>query len=1042
MPHDPTATKIRLTTIISCLTPAVTILNELHDGFGTPFVQAISSTTLSLILTAQNVKRNKDQVMQLMESIHAIIYAIVNLHIVSEPVGSLSPGTLDHVGKFAETLRKIHVFVEAQHDGNKIKHFFRQSEMSTLLKECRKELEHALDVFKIERSVPILTDIASIQKKTETMQQELLELISNLSEDTVSDKSSSQLTIEKQMYLGITSSQNSSTSFSMLPARPKIFNGREFELLDIVEKLNSEHARIPILGTGGIGKTSLAKAVMHHPHVAAKYEQRLFIAADSATTSVELAALTGSHLGLKPGKDLTKPVVQHLSRGPPCLVVLDNLETPWEPLESRGGVEEFLSLLTDIPHLALIITMRGAERPAKVRWTRPFLEPLKPLTDDAARQTFIEIADDCHDSKDIDQLLLLTNNMPLAVNLIAHLVDYEGCSNVLARWETERTSLLSESHDKKSNLDASIAISLSSPRMTSCPGAKDLLSLLSILPDGLSDIELVQCDLPIQDLLRCRAQLLCTSLAYYDANERLKSLVPIREHIQCFYPPSPQLFHPLCKYFNLIMYFYEKYRGVYENSARINQITANLGNLQQLLLLELHPENPDLVDVIYCTTYLNAFCRLTGHGCSGLMDHVPTVLLQLSDHHVALRYNIEVLEGMYQHPIKNPEVLIDKVKAQFCHLSEPALESRFYTAIGSYYQGGKNDRFAARQSFEKALSLAKSCGDLRQHSIAVDQIAWLKYRVGDYSAAQMDAHEAQQIAHMSGNLYQEALTLRTKAVCLATLGNLEEAVPLYQRARELLKLCGMQGGHVEHNVMVDLAEVHLLKSEYLEAHSIHSKLVQEISVEQNPHFYALALFNIAEIGVLIGEDVLEVQKNLDSSRSIFSTLGGLQGQTQCDMVLADLNLREGNMIAAKHLLKQCLNTAWGNDPDTVSYCLERLADVRHWIATKNSAYVWSTIYLAQAQKTQEKLALHKALRFLGDDFSLQGDKYTAHNLFVATLEGFTSMHIHRSRADCMIRLGDIAMQSGNLVKAVDLWKEARPLFERSSQVKDIAQIDS
>ena len=70
--------------------------------------------------------------------------------------------------------------------------------------------------------------------------------------------------------------------------------------------------------------------------------------------------------------------------------------------------------------------------------------------------------------------------MPLAVDLIAHLVDHEGCAHVLARWENEKTSLLSAGHDHQSNLDVSIAISLSSPRLASSPGAMDLLRVLSI----------------------------------------------------------------------------------------------------------------------------------------------------------------------------------------------------------------------------------------------------------------------------------------------------------------------------------------------------------------------------------------------------------------------------------------------------------------------------------------------------------------------------------------------------------------------------------
>jgi len=165
-----------------------------------------------------------------------------------------------------------------------------------------------------------------------------------------------QVGTENYWCITVNNQFDSSGSFSMLPAQPKIFYGRQSELEDIVTSLSQEAAHIAILGPGGIGKTSLARAALHHPEIAAKYEHRFFVSMDSATTSIELAALTGSHLDLKPGRDLTTAVVQFLSRCPPCLLVLDNLETSWEPLNSRSGVEEFLSLLTDIPHLALIVS--------------------------------------------------------------------------------------------------------------------------------------------------------------------------------------------------------------------------------------------------------------------------------------------------------------------------------------------------------------------------------------------------------------------------------------------------------------------------------------------------------------------------------------------------------------------------------------------------------------------------------------------------------------------------------------------------------------
>jgi hypothetical protein len=142
-----------------------------------------------------------------------------------------------------------------------------------------------------------------------------------------------------------------------LPPTPKIFHGRESELDTIIKVLNQESPRIAILGGGGMGKTSLARAVLHHPDTCTKFQHRFFVSAEAATSSIELAALIGLHIGLNPGKDLTKPVIQYFLRRPSCLLILDNLETVWEAILSRGAVEEFISLLTEVEHLALIVCL-------------------------------------------------------------------------------------------------------------------------------------------------------------------------------------------------------------------------------------------------------------------------------------------------------------------------------------------------------------------------------------------------------------------------------------------------------------------------------------------------------------------------------------------------------------------------------------------------------------------------------------------------------------------------------------------------------------
>ncbi len=102
---------------------------------------------------------------------------------------------------------------------------------------------------------------------------------------------------------------------------------------------------------------------------------------------------------------------------------------------------------------------------------------------------------------------------------------------------------------------------------------------------------------------------------------------------------------------------------------------------------------------------------------------------------------------------------------------------------------------------------------------------------------------------------------------------------------------------------------------------------------------------------------------------------------------------------------------------------------------------WTVVYLVNSLQRKEKLGIYKAFQLLGDVFLSQNDVHTAISLFTVALEGFTQMDVHRSRAECMLQLGDISKGQGNLLKAVEFWEAARPLFERSSQAKQVENID-
>jgi GTPase SAR1 family protein len=124
----------------------------------------------------------------------------------------------------------------------------------------------------------------------------------------------------------------------------------------VVNVLLQNSAHIAILGTGGMGKTSLATTTVHNPQVEAKYSHRYFVPCHSSPTCTELAATIATHIGLEKGSQMAKKIAHHFSHAPPSLVVLDNLETPWEPLPSHSEVEELLSLLTDVLQLGLMVS--------------------------------------------------------------------------------------------------------------------------------------------------------------------------------------------------------------------------------------------------------------------------------------------------------------------------------------------------------------------------------------------------------------------------------------------------------------------------------------------------------------------------------------------------------------------------------------------------------------------------------------------------------------------------------------------------------------
>jgi tetratricopeptide (TPR) repeat protein len=461
--------------------------------------------------------------------------------------------------------------------------------------------------------------------------------------------------------------------------------------------------------------------------VAAHYgARRYFIRCDGVKSRLELVAALALACGLTPSPNIEPAVLVELAKAPTILAI-DNAETPWEA--DTPAVEEFLALLADIPGLALIASVRGAQRPIGVSWHES-LEPTR-LKLPAAREAFLAIAGKKFQTDPrLDDLMQAMDGVPLAITLLAYQAEGEPSLEPLwQRWQHERTAMLqrAEGQNRLTNIELSYEISLTGRRMTEA--AHRLLCLLALLPDGLAYRDL---SVAMPDQAEAAASVLRKAGLGFDEAERLRLLKPLRDYIKDKHLRDKHLLQSddqarLVKHFVQLAADLGAQVGSAKGAEAVQRLTPEAANIEAMFSLAL--EGSYAAEVTQAAIAWGGFVHSTGLGSTRPIEQAASRAREHGD--------------------------TQEVANCIRNLGDIAFR--------------RSDHGQARERYEQALPLYGQVGDVVGEAICLWGLGNIALAQSDYAISKARYEKALALLRQAGHKHNEG-------ECLLSLGDLALAV--------------------------------------------------------------------------------------------------------------------------------------------------------------------------------------------------------------------------------------------------------------------------
>ena len=480
------------------------------------------------------------------------------------------------------------------------------------------------------------------------------------------------------------------------------------KLADLAENLTP----FVLIGTGGIGKTSIALTVLHDDRIKRRFgNNRRFIRCDQFTTSLPHFL---RRLSKVIGADITNPddltSLRPFLSSKEMLVILDNAESILDPQgtdaqEIYAAVEE----LCQLDNICLGITSRISTIPPTCE-----SHDIPTLSMEAARDTFYHIYKNNNQSDMADNILEQLDFHPLSITLLATIAHHNrwDMDRLTKEWESQRTDVLCTHHNK--SLATTIQLSLTSPMFQELgPDAQELLGVIAFFPQGVNENKASLLFPTISNGINIFNRLCVLSLTHRSKGF-ITMLAPLRDHL-C--PKDPKSSPLLCMAKD--HYFSRLSVGVYPGKP----------GYEEARWIELEDVNIEhLLDVF---TTIDTDSNNIWNICGYFMEHLYWHKVRL----ILLGPKIEALPDT--HPSK-PRCLFGL--------------SRLFSSVGNEME--------SKRLLIHALKLWREWGDNFEVAQTLRHLSYANQLLGLHEEGIQQVEEALQICEKVNDMYGQAHSLR------------------------------------------------------------------------------------------------------------------------------------------------------------------------------------------------------------------------------------------------------------------------------------------